>query len=430
MSKELRYEDGVIAFEALKKEIKSYGKSLSEADTRCKIIDEILKKCLGWKEKDIKREKYVNKGYIDYILRVGNKGLIVEAKRSHPLFELPAGVDFSSRLTIGNLLKKEESLEQHYNQVLQYCFNASIQFGCFTNGLEWVIFPAIRIDGINIPMSKVIVFKGLKEIEKNFANFWNLFSKESVKTEKINQTLLPEAKHIPPSYQVNDKDKKNLILNRNILEPILSPVLPEYFGDLIGPELLPKLEKCYVDSTTLHESTRDFRKLSQTVGEDPHVRQPYSRDKVYQDLDRSISTFIKGSGRSGILYILLGRVGCGKSTFLNHYFYIENKSILEQHFVYLLNWLEYDGQQNISDFFYEKIGEISKENDLFLQNSKFEILQKAFQQDINFLRKGPLGDLVDSKYIKNKISEHLIDLSNKKEYYYSRIFNYVTYSPP
>lgn len=421
----MKYEDGFSVFENLKKEISGYGSGLSEADTRCKIIDKILTKCLGWEEENIRREEHVNKGYIDYIMRNEGKGIIVEAKKVGTSFELPAGIDYSSRLTISKLLKKERSLEEHYNQVLKYCLNAGIQFGCFTNGLSWVLFPALRTDGIKLHMSKVIVFRGIDEIENNFLNFWNLLSKVSITDETINKILLPESKQIPPSYIVNDREKREQVHNRNILSDILSPVLPEYFGDLIGPESLSKLEKCYVEPVPLSKSTGDRRRLSKTVGEDPHIRQFVSHEGVYADLNRTISTFLDRRGRSGILYILLGRIGSGKSTFLYHYFYIENKSLHDNNLVYYLNWLEYDEQQSISDFFYEKIDTISKQTELYLENSDYIILEKAFQEDIISLKKGPLGDIENSEIIKTKISELLMELSNKKQLYYSKFFNYL-----
>jgi len=421
----MEYEEGLSAFTELKKEILQYDLPLSEADTRCKIVDKFLTSCLGWNENDIRREEHVNEGYIDYIMRFGNKGLIVEAKKIGAIFELPAGLDFSSRLTIGNLLKKEKTLEIYYDQVSRYCLNASVQFGCFTNGLAWVIFPAVRTDGIKLHMSKVIVFNGIKEIGENFISFWNLLSKKAMESGTINEILLPELKITPPSFLVNDQIRRDQVLNRNKLSGVLSPILPEYFGDLIGLESINTLEKCYVEPTPLSEVTGDRRRLSKTVGEAPPIRQYLSPDQVYADLDKSILAFINSSGRSGVLYVLLGRVGSGKSTFLYHYFYVKNKSIHDHNLVFFLNWLEYDEQQSISDFFYEKIEMLSKSNTLYTENAVFKILERAFQEDITTLKKGALGNIKDEAIIQQKVSELLIELSNRKEYFYSRLFKYL-----
>jgi len=60
----------------------SKGGKVSEADTRSKIIDRILKEGLGWDEKDIRREGPIERGYLDYCITHSNRNLlVVEAKR-------------------------------------------------------------------------------------------------------------------------------------------------------------------------------------------------------------------------------------------------------------------------------------------------------------------------------------------------------------
>ena len=63
---------------------------VSEADTRAKIIDRILKEVLGWPEECFRREIPVHQGYIDYLLRVDPRNmLLVEAKREGIPFDIP-----------------------------------------------------------------------------------------------------------------------------------------------------------------------------------------------------------------------------------------------------------------------------------------------------------------------------------------------------
>lgn len=421
----LRYEDSILNYEKIVQEIKKYGKSLSEADTRCKIIDKIIVECLGWDELDIRREEHVNRGYIDYVMRVNGSGLIVEAKKIEIGFELPAGIDNSSRLTIGRLLNREKNIDQHYNQVLKYCLDAGIPFGCFTNGLEWVVFPAIRTDGVQHHMSRVIVFKGLEEIGKNFVTFWNVLSKEAVRTRTTNSVLLTETKPIPISYVINDRYRRHEVLNRNTLATVLSPILPEYFGDLAGWDTLDRLKSCYVEGAPWSEATKDKRELSKEIGVSPPVMQYESNLEVSASLERTIDAFTKTRGKSGVLYVILGRIGSGKSTFLYHFFFVSHKSLLDKNLVYYINWLEYDGQVPISEFFYDKIEEISKRSPIFVESSKYEHLEKIFQEDIVPLKKGPLGGVEDKHIISTNIANLLMDINRKKSYYYTRIFDYL-----
>ncbi len=62
----------------------------SEADTRVKLIDRILKEVCFWPESAISREDHVQSGYTDYQLRVRQtQYVVVEAKREGIAFVLP-----------------------------------------------------------------------------------------------------------------------------------------------------------------------------------------------------------------------------------------------------------------------------------------------------------------------------------------------------
>lgn len=43
-------------------------RTLTEADTRAKLIDPLFKTVLGWSEAEIRREEPVAKGYVGYVL--------------------------------------------------------------------------------------------------------------------------------------------------------------------------------------------------------------------------------------------------------------------------------------------------------------------------------------------------------------------------
>ncbi len=51
---------------------------LTEADTRSKLIDPLFKEVLGWNEAEIRREKPVTNGFIDYVLGADYSYLLIE----------------------------------------------------------------------------------------------------------------------------------------------------------------------------------------------------------------------------------------------------------------------------------------------------------------------------------------------------------------
>lgn len=423
----MSYELAVENFKKIADRVKDYGSFLSESDTRVKIIDEILKNCLDWDETNIVREEHVHKGFIDYKLKIAGKGLIIEAKKIGIPFTLPVGVNYTSNLKIKDLLRRDPSLNEFYEQVRKYCSEASIPFGCFTNGESWILFPAFRTDNIELRNSKVIVFKDFKEIGDFFIQFWNVLSKDALKEGNTEKILLGEVKPILQSYVINYRERRDYILHRNILSGVLSPILQDYFSDLTGPNSLEILEKCYVDykeSILLSDTTGDIRGLSNTVSRAPSITQYDSIEKIYVDLDWNLKKYLQNSHQTGAIYTLLGRVGAGKTTFLYHFFYVSNKDLKNKNLVFYLNCLELS-QQNISEFFFDKVATISNESDIFREYSKINTLEKVFEKEIFSLKEGILGKIKDENIISLKISELLNDISKNKILYYSKLFSYL-----
>src|SRR6266511_617207 len=74
--------------------------NVSEADTRAKLIDAILKDVCGWPETAISREDHVDRGYTDYILSApARRAVVVEAKREGLPFTMPVGPAKSLKLS-------------------------------------------------------------------------------------------------------------------------------------------------------------------------------------------------------------------------------------------------------------------------------------------------------------------------------------------
>ncbi|MCK9407822.1 MAG: hypothetical protein M0R68_01675 [Bacteroidetes bacterium] len=65
--------------------------NFNEADTRHKIIDEVIHSILCWPKELVKRESYINPGYADYrlIKATGDDLLFIESKREGEYFSLP-----------------------------------------------------------------------------------------------------------------------------------------------------------------------------------------------------------------------------------------------------------------------------------------------------------------------------------------------------
>lgn len=93
--------------------------SVGEADTRVKLIDRILVEVCGWPEESITREKHVESGYIDYILRVQSRQYVaVEAKREGVAFTFPETT--SRTLKVSGALLTEKTVSEAFQRLKSF----------------------------------------------------------------------------------------------------------------------------------------------------------------------------------------------------------------------------------------------------------------------------------------------------------------------
>src|SRR5215469_8006810 len=76
----------------------------TEADTRARLITRILREALDWPDANVSREEYANPGFMDYVLSLQRRVLVVEAKKSGDSFNLPLDVSTSAVFTLAGIL--------------------------------------------------------------------------------------------------------------------------------------------------------------------------------------------------------------------------------------------------------------------------------------------------------------------------------------
>src|SRR5689334_14033531 len=93
---------------------------ITEADTRCKLIDPIFRDVLGWSENEIRREESAADGYADYVFGADIAHFHVEAKRLRPRFELQAPSRARILKLDGPHLLQKKGVKEHVEQAAKY----------------------------------------------------------------------------------------------------------------------------------------------------------------------------------------------------------------------------------------------------------------------------------------------------------------------
>ena len=125
-------------------------KDFNEADTRHKIIDEVIHNILSWPKQMVRCETYHSPDYSDYMLiKNENVKLFIEAKKESHYFELPNSLNsdknsefISVEVLFGN---GKSNIAKAMSQVREYCDSEACEFACITNGHAWIFFKALSI---------------------------------------------------------------------------------------------------------------------------------------------------------------------------------------------------------------------------------------------------------------------------------------------
>lgn len=187
------YDKALENLKSIQIEFKSFCSSkgsVSESDTRVKLIDRILKEVLFWSDNNIEREKYIKgerNGYVDYLYELnGDRYIVIEAKRQGNSFQLAKKI---KTVKISSLLESQNELSKAIQQTKDYCDSVGSQFGITTNGYSWIIFESYPKNK-SWEEGKTIVFNSLEEIINNFCKFWELLSVDYIRDNSLSTAFL------------------------------------------------------------------------------------------------------------------------------------------------------------------------------------------------------------------------------------------------
>ena len=306
---------------------------VSEADTRVKIIDRVLKEVLEWQEDSIDRETHVAAGFIDYRLSLaGGPVLAVEAKAEGVSFQLPEDSG-RRRLSLSGTLKTSKDVWAAIDQVRAYCVSdVPIRFAIATNGYSWIIFEALPTKK-SWREGNAVVFYSPKDIETNFVEFWGLLSR--ISTEKSGSLPREFDGGFEPRKQYRVLEglfDKDIPLARNRLHAQVSPIIEAFLGDIAEQDEREILESCYVPSGTVHDAALG---LKQAIEIDVPRLLREQGAKVVKigkedsgEFDAELASAIKKPDFH--LYLLLGGIGAGKSTFIKRYIKVTGAAALKE----------------------------------------------------------------------------------------------------
>lgn len=292
----------------------------NEAETRLKVIDDVVFSVLGWQKHDVTVEERVSEDghtrFADYIIRTASTALLIEAKRAAASFVFPRR---HVRLRLSGVLS-EGLVGAAIRQARDYCRRKSIPFAVVTNGSAWIVFPATRTDQVPFEDSEARTFRDLDDVATRFVEFWELLSRERTLDGNLAHELLGRSAREDDLLSRTVRQilpEPGYRLGRNALYDHIEPAISAALTDEALLDNPDALEKCYVKTSErlkydarLQVHLRDHRPpLGHTTTRIKSRRHELKPEK-------QLATVTTKGPRKFI--VLLGPVGAGKTTFLHY----------------------------------------------------------------------------------------------------------------
>jgi hypothetical protein len=195
-----------------------------------------------------------------------------------------------------------------------------------------MVFRAIRED---VPWREgnARIFPTAQYIEEHFTEFWNLLSFEAIQEGSLDEEFGSSTRRPRELHRVVDRlFNAELPLQRNRLHAQLHPLIETIFQDIADQDPVEILQSCYVHMGSLRIVAQDIN----TVITDaiPRFLKEQGAEEIVQTSDSAgrFGNAVESAleAHTGQLYLLLGGIGSGKTTFVKRYRRTVGKAVLDE----------------------------------------------------------------------------------------------------
>lgn len=298
---------------------------VSETEARFQLIDRMLLEVLGWRRDGFRMEPKTDSGYIDYLLSSGGRNLfVVEAKRTGEKLVSTKLTDHRFYKLGGAALR---DAQDGIAQAARYCSSKSVPYAALTNGVSWIGFRAVRVDGVEYLEGTAAVFPDLDAVQSRFAEFYDLFSREGVLSRMYAVYLDREEgsalSSVDPLVSVVSSSDVYL-MKKSDLGRDMEQLFNEFFKALTGDSDQELLAQCFVESAESHEADRSLEKITRELVSYVQTIRGEAGDELRREIESSFET------RRGQIVLIVGNKGAGKTTFIDRFFKFKLDRLLRE----------------------------------------------------------------------------------------------------
>jgi ABC-type oligopeptide transport system ATPase subunit len=408
---------------------------INEAATRFQVLDELLVGVLGWERKNIDVEYSVGtnnedeahkKLFADYLMHSTNNKFLVEAKRTGRYFELPN--TSIRKYSSDGVLKSSFDNAKFIDQCHTYMTNLGIPFCVLTNGKQFVV---IR-QKVFANVKDVIVFRNYDEIEKFFIVFWNLLSPLSVGWEYLDSQLsIPDEVRQRPEMEKKPLEayiRKHEQVQTGNIRTVTEKYIGRFFGDLTQESQKALLRDCYCDPSGRFTTFADGLK-NEILPQKLSAIQKVTIKNYYGEKGNFEEQYVgELKDEVGTVFVLVGGVGAGKSTFVKHFYDFQLTEQTRGQIVWVnIDLLQYNGPiEEVNVFITHKIEEALKTNYKHLSLDNWEILKEIYADLVEETLAGMPPFLKEREgFAEEELWKQISAEKSRKEVHLAKVLKYL-----
>lgn len=432
-SMSIEFSTALGTLKGLVAEYSPLGALSNEAQTRFSFIDKMLQECLGWPSSEIQVEKYEGGNRTDY--ECGHpRGLIVEAKKSADQFSFPPKpIKNPTRFRLDSLISYSDSVGEALVQAQQYCQGRGVELAAVSNGPQLVVFLATRADGLSPLKGEAFVFDGYDELVKNFAQIFDLVSRDGV-TEARYRGLLNSkgAQALPAKLSSSCVDYYAYNYSSDFQESLrnAASLVIEDLGKSSDVEK-EFLEQCYCESgplsqySLLGKSILSARYAALFQSNESGSKIEAINPKKSDSAQFSAKVVAEAMARRPL--ILIGDVGVGKTSFLKHLIKISAKEVFKDTVsIYFDLGADASLSSTTRDAFLDQV-ENTIRTDLGVNKYDAAIIEDIYKSQLRDFDSGVMGQLKvkDEQAFTLKRLELINRLIDQRETHLKLVLQYV-----
>ena len=258
---------------------------------------------------------------------------------------------------------------------------------------------------------RLACFPSLQSIYDDFTGFWNLLAYQQIAGGSLNTEFSTTLKASRELHRVISLlNNANLPLRRNKYNTDLQPIIRLIFEDIADQNELDILQRCYIHTGTLKTVANDLNMIiTEAIPKflTDDGAKPVGADHHRGGFLRSIKDAVAIT--RGELFLLLGGIGSGKSTFLKRYQKTIGKTLLDEKSLwFLVDFIRPPDEPMMEHFVWSKVLDDLRSRYKHHECEKKKYLKEVFADDIAALELNVLSGFKEGTHkYETELSKYL-----------------------